>query len=215
MKKLGIFYLTMLLVVFLSCKKDDENNQNNNATTKTLTLSPGSEDGKDAYLRSLTPNDNYGTHPDLTSEATTNGGNFVCCRGIIDFNLSGIPSNATIIDAKLYLFTYNSPNTGQHTGDNASYLERVTSSWDESTVNWNNQPTTSITNRVTLPKFNNVNQNYVVNITELVKDYFADKSNSFGFMLKLTDETVHKKMIFASSDNTDTSLHPKIVIQYK
>ena len=179
-----------------------------------LTLQPDGTKGKDAYLRSLTPDINYGTHPDFNAEACTNGGNFVAVRSVIDFDLSSIPSTAFISNAKLYLYTYNSPNTGQHTGDNLSLLQRRTSSWNDMTVTWNTAPTTTTLHQDTLPTFTDINENYIVDITTLIQDYVADKANSFGFMLRLADETIQKKMIFASSNNADLTLHPKLVVCY-
>ena len=196
----------LLLVTFLlSCNENPVN----------LTLQPGAETGKDAYLRSLTPDSNYGTHPDFTSEAVTNGGNFVAVRCIIDFDLSSIPPAADITDAKLYLYTYNSPRTGQHSGTNLSYLQRITSGWDELSVTWNTAPATTALHQAMLPTSTSVNESYVVDVKDLVQDYIADKENSFGFMLRLADESVYNRMIFASSDNTDTGIHPKLVIGYQ
>ena len=82
-----------------------------NAQT-TIILQPDAIQGKDAYLRSLSPNDNFGTDPDFSAHAWTNNGNEVIARGIIDFDLSGIDdtiefnlfpvpaSNAVTIDLK-------------------------------------------------------------------------------------------------------------------
>jgi hypothetical protein len=196
----------LLLATFLlSCRKDPVN----------LTLQPGAETGKDAYLRSLTPDSNYGTHPDFTSEAVTNGGNFVAVRCIIDFDLSSIPSTAVITDAKLYLYTYNSPRTGQHLGTNLSYLQRITSGWDEMSVTWNIAPATTALHQATLPTSTSVSENYVADVKDLVQDYIVDKEHSFGFMLRLADESIYNRMIFASSDNPDSGIHPKLVIDYQ
>ena len=200
---LRIFLLLMIFLSSCSNSKDDN-----------LTLQPDSVKGNDAYLRSLTPNSNYGTHPDFTSEAVTNAGNYVAVRCIIDFDLSSIPSTAVITDAKLYLYTYNSPRTGQHLGINLSYLQRITSGWDEMSVTWNTAPATTALHQAILPTSTSVNENYVVDVKELVQDYVADKAHSFGFMLRLADETIYKRMIFASSDNTNIGIHPKLILTY-
>jgi hypothetical protein len=200
---LRIFLLLMIFLSSCSNSKDDN-----------LTLQPDSVKGNDAYLRSLTPNSNYGTHPDFTSEAVTNAGNYVAVRCIIDFDLSSIPSTAVITDAKLYLYTYNSPATGKHTGTNLSYLQRITSSWDEMSVTWDTAPATTILHQATLPTSTSDYENYVVDVKDLVQDYVADKAHSFGFMLRLADETIYKRMIFASSDNTNIGIHPKLILTY-
>lgn len=209
MKKFRCF-LYLILVGVLFFLPGCETNK-----PKILTLQPDSDTGKDAYLRSLSPDTNYGTHPDFNSEAVTNSGNYVAVRSVIDFDLSSIPSTADIREAKLYLYTYNSPRTGQHNGTNLSYLQRVTSNWDEMTVTWNTAPATTILHQVTLPTSTSVDENYIVDLKELLQDYITDKEHSYGFMLRLDDETPYNRMIFASSDNTDIGIHPKLVVTYQ
>lgn len=189
-----------------------------NAQT-TIILQPDAIEGKDAYLRSLSPDDNFGTHPDLSAHAWTNGGNEVIARGIIDFDLSGIPAGATINAARLSLYSYYSPaQFGAHSilgGSNGSTISRVTSAWEEHTVTWNNQPSTTTQNQVFLPASTNSIQDYLnIDATNLVQDMIDDPTNSHGFLFKLVTEQYYRRMLFASSDNADPSLHPKLEIRY-
>ena len=39
-------------------------------------------------------------------------------------------------------------------------------------------------------------------------------SNNYGFMLKLETEEYYRRMVFASSDNNDSEIHPKLDIYY-
>ena len=48
-----------------------------------------------------------------------------------------------------------------------------------------------------------------------MQDYVVDKEDSFGFMLRLADESVYYRMIFASGDNTDSWIHPKLIVTYQ
>ena len=184
----------------------------------TIVLQPDAIQGKDAYLRSLSPNDNFGAHPDLAAHAWTFDGNEVIARGIIDFDLSGIPGGATINAARLSLYSYNSPANGAHStlsGSNESTISRVTSSWDENTVTWNNQPSTTTQNQVLLPASTNPIQDYPnIDVTDLVQDMIDDPGNSHGFLFKLVTEQYYRRMLFASSDNADPALHPKLEICY-
>lgn len=186
----------------------------------TIVLRPGSELGKDAYLRDLTPDCNYGTHPDFLATAWTFYGTPVTVRGIIDFDLSSIPENATIMYAHLSLYSYFSPiNNGGHStlsGSNEALLKRVTESWNESTVTWNTQPSTTSQNEVILPPSTNTIQHYPdIDVTYLVQDMVDDPINSHGFFFKLVTEEYYRRMLFASSDNSDTALHPKLTICYR
>jgi len=56
-------------------------------------------------------------------------------RALIHFDLSSIPSGATIVSAKLKLYTK------AHSGHNRTHnIHKIKASWTENTVTWNNQP---------------------------------------------------------------------------
>ena len=187
----------------------------------TIVLQPGSLLGKDAYFRNLRPDSNQGSHTSFTSIAWTYSSVPVIARSIIDFDFSLIPSEAVIISAELSL--YNNPksqnNNGQHStlnGSNTVVLKRVTSRWNETTVTWNNQPTTTSVNQVFIPQSTSPNQDYTnIDITRLVQDVIDNPSSSYGFMMSLETEEFYRAMIFSSSDHPDPSKHPKLVIRYR
>ncbi|MBA3662797.1 MAG: DNRLRE domain-containing protein [Bacteroidetes bacterium] len=138
-------------------------------------------------------------------------------RALIDFNLSSLPSNATILTASINLYATGPIGSLQgHTGSaNASYLERITQSWGEFTVTWNNQPATTSVNSVILPQSTSSNQNYLnINVKPLVQDMISNSSTSFGFLLKLVNESVTNGLLFYSKDNSNPALAPKLVITY-
>ena len=141
-------------------------------------------------------------------------------RSLMDFDLGQIPSNATILNASLSLFGTGDPelDLGEHStrsGSNASYLERIISPWDESTVTWNNQPTTTTTNRISLPETTSSDQDFLdVDITALVEDMMADSANSHGFMMRLQTEVHYRNLSFYTSDYEDATKHPKLEITY-
>jgi gliding motility-associated-like protein len=185
-----------------------------NYQTQCITLRPDSANGKDAYLRSLSPNTNYGTHFDFSATDWTFSGNPVTVRNVIDFDWSVIPANATLISANLSLYSYNSPANGSHStlsGSNEALLQRITSPWTESTVTWNTQPTTVTQNEVLLPASTNAIQHYLnIDVTALTQDILNDQANSHGFLFKLVTESFYRRMLFASSDNADSLLHPQL-----
>jgi len=184
----------------------------------TIVLQPNFDGGKDAVIDSRVPDSNYGTNSDFMGMAWTNGGDFVIQRSLIDFDLSGIPSGAQIVSAKLSLYGYNSPNNDGHSnlsGSNEAILQRITSGWEEDEVTWNLQPTTSNTNEVTLQATAFLEQNYVnINVLYLIEDMIDEPENSFGLLLKLKTEEQYRSMVFASSDNTNDSLHPKLEVTF-
>jgi len=191
----------------------------------SLVLQPGGVAGKDAPIYSCVANGydttNFGSDLELNALAWTYQGNPGVGRGLLQFNLSGVPINATIQSATLTL--YNNPQSqngllnGQHSqlsGSDAAWLQRVTSTWAENTVTWNTQPTTTTLNEVALPADTNPNENYVVDVKQLVIDMINNPTTSFGFMLKLQTEQYYRCLLFASSDHPDSTLHPKLEICY-
>lgn len=186
-----------------------------NAQT-TLTLRPNPALGKDATISTLNPTLSYGTDPDLAAITWTNSGVSFTERGLLWFDLSSIPQNATITAATLSLFSNpTSSNTQLSTGANACLLQRITSTWTESGVTWNNQPTTTTANQDTLLQSTSTTQNYAnINVKNLVIDMVNNPTTSFGFMLKLISESVYHSMVLASSDHSDSTKRPMLVITF-
>ncbi len=69
-------------------------------TDSCITLQPNAQTGKDAMITSLSPNNNYGTDLDFDALAWTNSSNLVNFRSLIDFDLTSIPLNATIVSGQ-------------------------------------------------------------------------------------------------------------------
>lgn len=186
---------------------------------KTLTLQPGTE-GKDASIFSCIPcgynTKNYGSTADFLATAWTNGGNTSNIRSLLQFDLSSIPSSATVTSAKLSLYYKTSASTGDHSGSNESYVRKVISSWDESTVTWDNQPSLSTAGQLMLSKSTSATQDFVdIDVTDLVRDWVAAPSSNFGLMMLLQNESPYRQLAFASGDHTESAKRPKLVIDYK
>ncbi|MCX6233897.1 MAG: PKD domain-containing protein [Bacteroidetes bacterium] len=186
----------------------------------TITLQPGPEDGKDAFISTYYPDQNYYYHIDYIAMAWTAGGIPFVVRSLIEFDLSVVPSGASIINASLSL--YNSPdptnNHGEHSslsGPNTCWLQRITDEWDEYTVTWNNQPSTTTLHQVTLKQSVDPHQDYEdIDVTQLIKDIIDNPETGHGFMIRLITEEYYRCMIFASSDHPDPNLHPKLAITF-
>ncbi len=189
-----------------------------NAQT-TITLQPNQAQGKDAMVYSCVPcgyaGNNYGNKKDADAMAWTNSGNFGISRALMQFDLSSVPSNAFITDARLTLYYNTTSIEGYHSGVNASYLQRIIGPWVESTVTWNNQPATTTANQILLSTSTTPTQNYLnINITNFIRDMVINPGSNYGMMLKLVTETSFKKLIFASSDHITPALRPKLDITY-
>ncbi len=187
----------------------------------TLVLQPGDSLGKDALLHGLSSqiNNNYGSNGQLAASAWTFSGIPGVVRSVLEFDLSSVPNGATIDSAFLSLYAWDSnAGLGQHStlsGSNECWIQRITSSWDESTVTWNDQPTTTIINQVAMAASTIPTQDYLdIDVTNLVQDMLDNPSSSFGFLIRLQNESYHRQMNFASSDHDKRTLHPKLVVNY-
>jgi hypothetical protein len=183
--------------------------------TMCVSLSPVA----DAYVLSNQPNANFGSSAELNSLAwyDNNTNTTYVMRSLLNFDLSSIPANAIIGSAKLSLY-YNpsSPaGNGQQYGFfNESLARRITSSWSENTVTWNNQPTNTEVNQAVLHTSTSPTQNYTdINVTELIKD-IRSNPGSAGIMVKLTVEQAFQELLFASRQHPNAALRPRLDICY-
>lgn len=187
----------------------------------TITLRPNTALGKDAQVNNYGGNasTNFGTSPVIASYVWTNGTVFTN-KFYIQFDLSSLPANAVVTSASLDLYADNptttfvgNPSTPMNGSNNASYIKRVTSSWDESTITWNSQPTATGTHQVTLPQSNSTTQNYLgVDVTQLVSDMVVNGNN--GFLVEPITNQPSNSMIFRSSDYQDSAYWPSLTVTY-
>lgn len=185
--------------------------------TSVITFQPSDSCGKDALVASLWPDNNYGTHSDFIACAWTNQSAESNLRALIEFDIASIPPGATVISATLELYHYTSPFNIGHSnlsGPADCWLERITQPWTESGVTWNNQPATTAVNRVNVVAPLVMNQNYTLNVTQLLQDMLNNASSSYGFMLRLQNESYYRSLLFASSDASNSSFHPKLTVEY-
>ncbi len=191
----------------------------------TIVLQPGNETGKDAWVWSYYPTLNFG------EQNGQNGGlNNVLraevwkwygdpdddtIRGLIEFDLSEIQEYSIINEAKLSLFFYANPGYTHQMGENATNIQLVTQPWTEDEVNWDNQPPSTTDNQVLLPQSTSSVKDYLdVDVTVLVQEIIDNFGLYHGFMLKMVNEVSYAGLTFASSENNNSSLHPKLEITY-
>ncbi|MCX6275783.1 MAG: DNRLRE domain-containing protein [Bacteroidetes bacterium] len=183
-------------------------------------VQPNAADGKDASVTTQVPTANYGTLIDY--EGITWTCQSVLCNGrsLIQFDLSAIPSTANIDSAFLFLYANNNAVNGivgqpTYGTDNAGYLRRITQTWDENTVTWNNQPATTTQDEVIIPQSTSSSQDYTLDIKAIVQASVQNPSTSFGFMIsEINEVNYYNSLIFGSSDAADANIHPKLKVCY-
>ncbi|MCH2046518.1 MAG: DNRLRE domain-containing protein [Saprospiraceae bacterium] len=190
-----------------------------NAQT-TIVLQPGPKDGKDAMVWRHGGDLNYGDLESITTYTWTNNSLLSHKRAFIEFDLSMIPSDAVITDAK-FSFYFNPIDQYEgfefHTGVNGLYLDRISSPWDEHTVTFNSQPTTTEVNRVSIPASTSQTQDYEgIDVTNLIIDMHNSSIGNNGFMIRMADEDYpYRSVIIASSDHPHQNLRPKLEVTYE
>lgn len=171
----------------------------------------------DAIINSNEPNKNFKDHSDFTALAWTNSGNLAILRSYLYFNLETLPPNAELVEVYLNLYSYFSSANSTHStlsGSNASRFYRITQSWNDSTITWNTQPAYDPGTSVYLPRTTAEFQDYLnIDLTPLVKD--MQETENHGIVLRLVTEEIYRKMLFASLDQSNTDLHPKVTLALK
>lgn len=210
-----IVFSCIVFVMNTSCSKESHFEVTTDSTTIAKIYQPNSIVGKDAMIQSFLADTVFLNSRYMAALAWTNGGNFNSSRVLIEFDFSDIPIQTQIDSATLSLFWVSEGNLTGQTGENAFSIYKVTQSWQENSVTWNNQPATNTDNSVSVPKSISGEQSYIdINVTTLVQDMINNPSENHGFMIKLDEEFPYKLVIVASSDHPDQNKHPKLVVYY-
>jgi hypothetical protein len=140
-------------------------------------------------------------------------------RSLLKFDLSSIPTNATIVSANLYLYSDTIPSNGDlvHANmgsDNSVLIQQVSATWAPSTLNWFNQPAALTTNEVIVPSTTLPFLNINVDVKSLIGPMVSSNAN-YGFLLSLQHEVEYTSRIFCSSYYSDVSRHPRLVVTYE
>lgn len=184
-----------------------------------LTLQPDSDQSKDTDISSVLVNSSFANNRYLVPYSWTQFGTPEIRRSLLQFNLSSIPANAVIDSAFLYLYfsqklIQDSPPFTGHFGSNTLEIKRITQDWDATATTWNNQPTTTNSNMVTVAAATVQTQDYPkINIKNLVNDQFSN--GNYGFMIKHQTETPYKITCLTSSEEQNAQKRPKLVIYYR
>jgi hypothetical protein len=201
----------------------DELGSTSQALIDNVAFQPGPE-GKDARVFSIVSQRNQangGTTNKFLAMAWTWSGEKGNIRSFIDFEgLNTLPANAKIRKATLKLFAemtqgVNQKGHSQLTGTNEILVRRVTSPWGENTVTWNNQPSTSLADQISLPKSTSNSQDYVIDVTNFVQQRVSDPSHNFGMSIQLKTEVNYRAVHFGSSDHANPAIRPRLEVEFE
>lgn len=187
---------------------------------QTLTLQPGNNTNEATltWTNSGTTTGANFTLQELLAMAWTTGGELFVGRGLFKFDLSSIPANATIISAKLSLYSTPNPLNGNQVDanlgtNNAMFIERIVANWN-ATLNWPNQPLGDVATQISIPHTNQATLDLIdVDVTTLITPMITGNNN--GFKIRLQNEVFYNLRNFCSSKHVNTAKRPKLVITYQ
>ena len=134
-------------------------------------------------------------------------------RSFISYDLSSIPANAIIVDAKLKLVTHTVNNTISH----PIFVQRVSQSWSGSTVTWNNQPNVYTYDQLSFTHAQTSGTGtHQLNVTAHVQKMVKDPSTNQGWRIRLQSETGASTfgLMYHSSEATSSSNRPVLTVEY-
>jgi hypothetical protein len=155
-------------------------------------------------------------------------------RSIMKFRIRNLDDSSRdnpppVQKAVLYLYQYTDPAglnpyaAQQHT-ENSAELHRIIGDWQDSTISWHTQPALAegsanpledvvIIPAVITPLQAGANDNQVIDVTDMMRKIFADRSNK-GFLLKLTNEDAEVGRSFGSFACPNANKRPKLVVYF-
>jgi hypothetical protein len=179
-----------------------------NATDPVFFEQPNDSTGKDTYIDETGSGNNYGTSTEMRVDVRNNGRNQ---RGMIEWNISAIPTGMSITSAVMSL--YLNASTGNAIDITAA---RLTSAWNETNVTWATKPGYDTTVYATV-SVGTVGLFYDWNITTLVKQWYNGTYPNYGMYMKAPTENLtgnSQAKRFATSDYTAAAYRPRINITF-
>ena len=120
---LGVLVAVALLAIACKDRIDKGLVQRADAATTTSTFGPVA----DAYVSASTPDTSYGATTQINADGDP------AKISYLRFDVSGLPSDSTVISAKLRLYVNNATSDGPG-------ARNINTTWNENTVTWNTRP---------------------------------------------------------------------------
>ncbi len=202
-------FILLVLPLFISCEQ---------TSVEYIWLKPDAAEGKDALIKNDPTHLISSTSTVFKAEAQYDDQlqQQLISRSLIEFDLSSLPRNAKVLHAELRLFNGERSDLQANLNalnSNECVLQRITESWEESDINWDNQPETSTVNQVIINPSSSEYQDVNIDVTNLLID--LQRIENFGIMLKLRDETGTKRKVFGSSDAFHSEFHPELLVEFE
>ena len=173
--------------------------------TMTLPLEP--LNGQDSYIYKGNPDTNFNSSELIIGNGF--GLNDVLWS-FLQFDLSNVPANATIVSADFKLFQHESFNMeGLIIG-----VHKVNGPWSENTLTWNSMPSYDVTPEDTILRDPSENIWISWDITSLMQGWVDGNITNYGVVLKDENKAIASISCHASEYDSNITLRPKLEITY-
>ncbi len=177
----------------------------------TLYTEPDFGTGTDTFVShwdpTLTFGDQHNLKVGLVSSSGGYGSGIGISRSYLNFDMSGIPKNALVLDAELKLYMYKSAG-----GNLKVSAYQVLNPWGEGNTTYNQKPASNNTPISTITVDTNIGYK-TWDITNAVTGWVANPSNNYGLMLRSDIETIYWWKEFYSTD-AENGLRPQLIVHY-
>ena len=157
----------------------------------------------DAWLKEAAPNENHGSDEELPVKNKP-GDSF---RAVYQFDFSSIPAGANVTRADLWLRVTGEDNSGEPVN-----IYRITDSWSENTVNWNNTGNDYDAGNV-FASFTPDDEGWVrIDISPLVQAWVCGEYENQGLMLIATSNDRESK--YSSKEWGQGNRRPRLYLTH-
>lgn len=173
----------------------------------TVTIISSSTKGKDSFVRSASPNNNYGTNNYINVGLEV--GQSIAIA-LIEFDYSSIPQNSQIVQATLNLYALNVKE------NQTIRAHKILETWEETTVTFANMPTAEEAIIDSIYHTKGEVAWKIFNITSYVQD-IVNGGNNYGIALS-SDKTTGSIANYANYPSRENKFSneypPKTEVQY-
>lgn len=164
----------------------------------------------DTYVDEASASSNFGTASSLSVTSLLAGNE----RGLVHFDLStcSIPSGAEILSGRLRMYLSSAPDLDRLHG-----AHRVTASWTETGVSWNDQPSFAGTASATVGTGAVDGVTLEWDVTADVADFVAGTATNHGWLVKdtLEGDAVGMTGTYSSREHGTTGERPVLAVTYR
>lgn len=177
----------------------------------TTTIDYNATGNKDSEISSYTPDANEGSDASaIVGNPYTTSGRYRRALFYFDLSNASIPTNAIVSSAIMHLYAQN----GMTHDNKIIRAYKLTSSWTEIGVTWNNQPTydSSVNIATTVGAYFNY---YDWDIAQFVQAWVNTPVSNYGVILiKDNEGEIESNKDFSCKERTDTTQRPMLTITY-